>query len=386
MSLQVLQPGPTAGAALGGAVGQGISAGLQMMMEDKINKMQAQRRAQALEAAGIPGELAGLDPAILREFAKTQAQQQAIQSLFGVDQRKAVAAPDILSSVTPEGEAALPLSESKAALQPPIGGAQKLKQMSDEQLQILQGFPAFKDIAKSELDIRATGKKESARTEENRYKANLPLYIKDQEAIEGKENQNLRIDRLEALNNTGKLPSGLGRINVGLKSGELIFPFAANPETQAFIKTLNDFTVEAKNTFGARVTNFELERFMKRLPTLLNSKEGRAIILKQMKLMTEIDLLDKQGVVDAFEEAGGLRKIDYDQAKSKAKSANKSKREALRKEYLALEKEGEKDVKEAKAPKVPEGSIEVISPDGQRGYLPKSQLKGALKAGYKRGS
>ena len=59
----------------------------------------------------------------------------------------------------------------------------------------------------------------------------------------------------------------------------------------------------------------------------------------------------------------------------------------LKKEYISLEREGAKGAKvtEVKA-KVPEGSVEVISPDGKRGYLPKSQLKAALQAGYKRGS
>ena len=348
MSLQVLQPGPTPGASLGEAAGRGISAGLQMLMEDKVRKMQQQQQAKALEAAGLPGNLAGLEPGILREFAKTQAQQQAIQSLFGTDQRKAVAAPDLLSSVTPEGEAALPLPESKAALQPTAGGAQKLKQMSDEELQILQGFPAFKDIAKSELDIRATGKKESTRTEEGRYRSNLPLYQEDQKKVDTLENEMLNIDRLEALNNTGKLPKGLGRLlNVNFKEGELRIPFVAAPETQAFVKTINDFTVKAKDSFGARVTNFELQRFMKRLPGLLNSREGRSVILRQMRLMNEINQAQKEGVINAFEEAGGLRKIDYDQARRRAKNINKDKIAKLKKEYISLEKEGPKGPKVA---------------------------------------
>ena len=52
---------------------------------------------------------------------------------------------------------------------------------------------------------------------------------------------------------------------------------------QQYIKTLNDFISQAKNFFGARVTNFDLQSFKSRLPSLLNTEEGRRAIIEQMR-------------------------------------------------------------------------------------------------------
>jgi hypothetical protein len=108
-------------------------------------------------------------------------------------------------------------------------------------------------------------------------------YRKENEPIRKEANQKLKalsleqrsIDQLKRINEKGTLPEGLGRLNVNFSTGELRIPFAANPDTQLFVKTIQDFTTKAKDTFGARVTNFELGQFLKRLPTLANTADGR---------------------------------------------------------------------------------------------------------------
>ncbi len=176
--------------------------------------------------------------------------------------------------------------------------------------------------------------------EDKRYSTNLPLYQATSKKVEGNETEGIAIQRLETLNESEKLPSGLARWNIkitGDDQGELRFPWLATPETQAFIKTINDFTVKAKDSFGSRVTNFELQRFMKRLPGLLNSQEGRRVVLRQMSIINEMNTLHNQGILDEIEGAGGVRKIDYDQAERRAKHKNKKRIGELKKEYIKLE-------------------------------------------------
>lgn len=109
----------------------------------------------------------------------------------------------------------------------------------------------------------------------------------------------LRYNHLTNLNDSGKLPEGIGRFVINPETGE---PYGAasllgivNKETQDFVKTVNDFLVDAKTYFGGRVTNFDIQAFKSRLPTLMNTEEGRRLIIEQMKIMEELQVVhDKE--------------------------------------------------------------------------------------------
>lgn len=62
-----------------------------------------------------------------------------------------------------------------------------------------------------------------------------------------------------------------------------------NPETELYVKNLKQFLKGAKDFFGARVTNFDVNAFMAQLPTLMNSDAGRRVILNQMDLVNQFE-------------------------------------------------------------------------------------------------
>lgn len=107
----------------------------------------------------------------------------------------------------------------------------------------------------------------------------------------------IRLNRLAQLSE--KVPDGAGRLVINPETGEP-YPTASllkagvNKETQDYVKTLNDFLIDAKAYFGNRVTNFDVQSFKSRLPSLLNTADGRRLIIKQMQLMN--DLEDLHGV------------------------------------------------------------------------------------------
>lgn len=107
-------------------------------------------------------------------------------------------------------------------------------------------------------------------------------------------NKNL-IKGMTQLNESKKLPSGLSSIIVDPSTGtirpEASLVGAANKETQKYAKNLAQFIKGAKEIFGSRVTNFDVSTFMNQLPTLLNSEEGRRVILKEMELVNELETL-----------------------------------------------------------------------------------------------
>jgi hypothetical protein len=120
------------------------------------------------------------------------------------------------------------------------------------------------------------------------------------------------------------------------KEGNLALPFAASPEAQRFVKTLNEFSANAKDTYGSRVTNFDLQQYLKRFPTLLNSEEGRRQIIEQMKIVNEINSVYYKNLQDVFSKAGGARKIDSDVAEDLAEKRSQQSISELVKKFDSI--------------------------------------------------
>jgi len=165
--------------------------------------------------------------------------------------------------------------------------------------------------------------KERVRRQEARYSTNLPLY---QASVEKKRALDSEKDHLDILEELSPQIGVIERLNINPQTGELFLPGLASTEAQRYVKTLNDFTTNAKDSYGARVTNFDLQQFMRRLPTLANSEEGRAEILKQMHIINEINSIREQAIQDTIDQHGGIRNIDYDKAERMAekKSAGRT--------------------------------------------------------------
>lgn len=104
-----------------------------------------------------------------------------------------------------------------------------------------------------------------------------------------------------------KIPQGLSRFFYD-KEGN-IRPLAqvlqlVPPEAEEYVKIINDFTTQAKDSYGSRVTNFDLQQFMRRLPTLANSETGRELILKRMQLTSQADAIFHQTMEDVYRKYG----------------------------------------------------------------------------------
>jgi hypothetical protein len=146
-----------------------------------------------------------------------------------------------------------------------------------------------------------------------RFDTGLKQYQEAGEKLRSMTRDKERIDILKDLNKSKKLPKDLQRLNVDLE-GNLRLPYLASPESQRFVKTLNEFSVGAKDTFGSRVTNFDLSQYLKRYPTLMNTTEGRRQLLDQMEIVNQINSVYYKNLKNVYDKAGGVRNIDADVA------------------------------------------------------------------------
>lgn len=280
---QVLPQNPTFGQQFGQQLGAGLGQGLNQGIAQRLENFQKQQKIsdleQTYEAQGYPKDLAKL-----AATATTGGNTEILKNLLELRQR---------------GFSPIGAQQSQQSQSP-------MPQVSDE---IAQAVKSAKDS-----DIGLTPKERISRQSE-RYKTGLPVSQEASTKLRSMTRDKERIDILERLNESAKLPKGLGRLNVD-SEGNLRLPFLASPESQRFIKTLNEFSAGAKDTFGSRVTNFDLQQYLQRFPTLLNSKEGRAQIVQQMKIVNDINSLYYKNLKKVFDEAGGARYIDADKAES----------------------------------------------------------------------
>lgn len=271
------------------AFGQGMYSSFTNKMEQLAAQQAADSREKELISAGYPPALARI-----ASLATTGGQTKVTQHL--IDQLARGQGGEDMGMWQP--------NQQRTPQEEPL----------DEISEQLNQVPADRGLTSAER----------IRREESRYKTNLPSYQDASKQLKGLEDNEYRYDVLEKLNQSEKLPKNLGRINVD-SEGNLRFAFASTPEAERYQKTLNEFSANAKDTYGARVTNFDLQQYLKRFPTLMNSEEGRKQILQQMRLVNKINKEYYGTLKKVYDKAGGVRKIDDDVARRIAEQVSRGK-------------------------------------------------------------
>ena len=90
----------------------------------------------------------------------------------------------------------------------------------------------------------------------------------------------------------------------------------------------------AKETFGARITNFDAKTYLKKLPGLLNTPAGRKRVLRDLQILNRLNQIHREGVMTQFEKAGGPGSIPYSTAVSRARKADNKEIMQLRDEFI----------------------------------------------------
>ena len=219
---------PSRGAQLGQSVGGSLSQGMQVLLNAKLQGMQQREKLKQLESilGGGGGSYAG-------------------ESTEEVD----------ISQQGPSGE------------------------ISNEQ--ILMASQVDPNLAKLLQTQKDSGEKATA----SKFKETKEVRKEIIEASRAARENDMRLDRMTELNKKDTLINPL--FNATLKKAGMDLAALKNADSQEFEKLSTDFLKNAKAIFGARITNFEVEAFLKTIPTLSQSKEGRARVIRNLKLFNE---------------------------------------------------------------------------------------------------
>jgi len=131
--------------------------------------------------------------------------------------------------------------------------------------------------------------------------------IKDYQSA---ETSSLRLKRMAKLNEGDKLTTPFAATvleGVGLPLGIL-----SNPDSEEFAKLEADFSRDASKYFPGQVRTAELVAFMKSIPSLMNSKEGRDRVIQNLTLIDEAKKERYEAYKEIIKENRGFPPSDLD--------------------------------------------------------------------------
>ena len=214
-------------------------------------------------------------------------------------------------------------------------------------------------------------------------KENAPIFEANKTRLDSVNDDILATKKLQQL--SPKLPEGMERLIINPQTGEpygLAQLAGVSPEVQEWVKTIARFQNRAKDSFGARVTNFDLVSYMKQFPGLLNTREGRDRILRMMDINYEMDKLYNSSL-DQIYKKYGLSKIPQEKADELARKTTGKAVQKLETEFLGLDAMNKRNqTAEQQGPELSGRMIDVIGPDGQEYEIDESEVE-QLPAGFR---
>lgn len=269
--------GESFGGRLGTALGTGIGTGLQQLAQQKLQQLAQRQQGAFWEQLGLPSSIGNLDPGVQRalldrlEGISLGGQQTAgIPALQQMAQQPGQELPQIPQGIEQ-------VQQQAAVTQPKAGAGITLGPSSAE-----RRHRETLEVAKEKV------KQRESEAEQRRIENAFKVTQKEREQYLNEKRQarsDLKeLNFMKELNESGKLIDP-ARYSI-LKSLHLDVPaLLQSPESEAYINATKNFIANARQVFGGRVTNFELEQFLKTIPTLENTKEGRKIIIDKMELL-----------------------------------------------------------------------------------------------------
>ena len=313
----------------GGRLGAALGTGLAQLAEHKLAQLSKQYQSQQERSQFAQG----LTPILGQDTAN-------FLSALGPDERK-YALQNIGSLMQLNQPTAM------TALQQPVQQEQAQTpqtQITPERTKLIQDIftsPQEKrEREKLELTKRQTLLKETKPYVES---------LKNQE--KSAKESDLRLKRMEALINKGNLPNaalwsfltkiedlgpvatgaagavvghifpGLGHAVGGLV-GALSSPLAGamksliktgSPDIEEFEKLSTDFVKNAKQYFGARLTDRDLITFMQTIPTLMQTDAGKKKVIDNLRSLNELSQIESKTARSIIKANGGIPPIDLEQ-------------------------------------------------------------------------
>lgn len=160
-----------------------------------------------------------------------------------------------------------------------------------------------KKVEKEEQKLKRETKEKEENNIRESFKLHKPYIDEVRKAYKGSKEEGLHLDVLENLRKKKTLTTPL----MYSLLGKLGIPLGAlnNPDSELFEKTGVDLTKNVKDFYGSRPTNLDVSLYLRSIPTLENSDEGKQVVIDGIRLFKEPKKMENQIVNDLLKEYEG---------------------------------------------------------------------------------
>jgi len=161
---------------------------------------------------------------------------------------------------------------------------------------------------------------------ENRRESSKKVYEPESEKLEAKRQaeyadrvvkeynaaftENMRLDKQEELSKSGELSTPL--MVKTLDSMGLPLSILGNPLTEEYAKVEADYVRDVSQVFPGQIRNFEIVSYMKTIPSLLNSDEGKRAIIRNRRILNQGKIIEYNAYKDILKENKGKKPPNMD--------------------------------------------------------------------------
>ena len=317
--MQVIQ-----GTNAGGRLGEVLGTGLNQLAQHKLAQLSKQYEAQSERNQFAQGlaPLLGQDTANFLSHLGPDERKYALQnisSLMQLNQQPGQQQPGI-ESLQQAGQQ--PQEQSQIQ--------QQEQQLTPERAKLLEGVftspQERREREKLELAKRQAGLKERESLIKETKTYVDTLKDKEKASKEG----NLRLRRMETLIDKGNLPnaalwSALSKLEHAPFISGLTAPFAEllkgavkwksgnAADIEEFEKLSTEFVKNAKQYFGPRITQQEVQLFMQTIPTLMQTDAGKKKLIENIRSFNELTEIEAKAARSIIKANGGIPPRDIEQ-------------------------------------------------------------------------
>lgn len=326
--------GTRLGNYLGGNLDQALNQFSQLKIQQMLERQRHSKYSQAFQGLGIPREVANrfalFPEASQKELMKVISQYAPMENIFG--NQEAPTAQDTIQRAlqgTGQREQAGPTSSMNLGMQSPqeIATQGFIKNAAAPQAKTLsadlqpkmapqlrpQERPRNAAEAREMRDRRREQMvyDKEMRLEQSKRDKDYRGYIKDMsEEYKDAEMNDRRLNRMEELIKSKNLTRPrtaalLNSLEHGFFGTGINLHSLMSPESQEFDKLSKEFLKNAKNIFGSRITDADLKTFLKMVPDLTQSREGKHRLIHNMRLYNEGVRIRKKAMDEALKENNG---------------------------------------------------------------------------------
>jgi hypothetical protein len=364
-----------AGAMLGEGIADIFSIYEQRQQQKELESLLSDPNASPMKKALA---LSKISPDLAKETLKGARQSELMkyymQSLPGAE-------PSVgLGGQVPVTPIAPPEVTSERGITPSREGPKTLLEAIPDETLIsgLSIDPISKPLVDAELRRRQQERKleqqreeMAEKREEATLKATEPYVNKVLDSFQATKTTDAILGQMENLVNRGSLTTPI--MAQLLSKAGLSVGILNNPDSEEFDKLSNNLTRDIQKFYGSRILQSEFQNFLRQIPTLMNSPEGRSRIIGNMQKMLLPAELEYETMREIVRENGGKR----------PRNLREMTLERMEPQLDSWAAEFKADVGGKGREQFAE-RVEIISPQGRRFSVPRERVEEAISQGGKR--